>query len=171
MGTPDDTSDIGPDNAADNLRATVDLAKRSAPLQVGDFAIDDEGRLRLRTDGEPLAFGFSYRGADFIARILSGPEPQVNLSAELGKLPFSAAVGDRRRLARQVVEATARLPHGQIWLSSDHDMHLRAELPAPAPLTPVGVMAALAAMLLEFKPYLDLLHDAITASPAPIADD
>jgi hypothetical protein len=171
MGAPDDTTEIGPDKAADNLRATVDLAKRDAPLQVGDFEIDDEGRLRPRTDGEPLVFGFSYRGADFIARILSGPEPHVSLSAELGKLPFSAQVGNRRRLARRIVEATERLPHGHIRLSEDQDMHLSAEAPAPAPLTPVRVMAALTALLLEFKPYLELLHEAVNAPPVSAADE
>ena len=50
-------------------------------------------------------------------------------------------------------------------------MHLTAEAPAPAPLTPTGVMAALTALLLDFKPYLDLLHLAVNAPPAPATGD
>ena len=73
--------------------------------------------------------------------------------------------------SRRIVEATGRLPHGHIRLSDDQDMHLSAEAPAPVPLTPVRVMAALTALLLEFKPYLELLHEAVNAPPAPATDD
>ena len=175
MGEPDESTDIEPPieplGPPDTLRATLDLATRAAPLQVGDFEIDDEGRVRPRADGSPLAFGFSYRGADFIARIQSTPEPRVSLTAELGKLPYSAGIGERRRLARRIVEATERLPHGRISLSDDQDMILTAEAPAAAPLTPADLMATLAALLLDFKPYLDLLNLAVNSPSAQATED
>ena len=151
----------------EDLQATIRIAARpDGPLQLGDFEIDDEGRLRPRADGRPIAFGFSYRGLDFMAEVGTGGEAQIQLSAELGKLPYRAAAGEGRDLTRRVVEATANLPSGQIDISAEHDMRLQAQTAAPSPLTPASLMAALAAMLLEFKPYIELLHEVMLA-PRP----
>ena len=168
---PDREDRADPAAEPENLRATLAaVAGSDAPFQLGDFEIDDEGRLRPRPDGTPISFGFSYRGVDFMAAVETGPAPRVSLSAELGKLPFRAEVGERRQTARRIVDATQALPRGGISLSESHDMHLSAEMAAPTPLTPSAVMVALTAILLDFKPYLDLLHEVLIAPPSPAPD-
>lgn len=156
---------------AEDLRTTVNMvAKSDRPYQLGDVEIDDEGRLRPRQDGAPIIFGFSYRGLDFMAEIETGGTPRLSLNAELGKLPYRFEAGQRRDSTRRILEATQALPRGAIVLSDSQDMRLSAEIVPPAPLTPANIMAALTAILLDFKPYLDLLHDVLIVPPEPVSE-
>lgn len=151
----------------DELRSAMALVGRpEGPPRIGEFEIDEQGRLRARADGAPLAFGFSYRGVDFVTEVQTGAETCIRLSAELGKLPYRAEAGERRDLTRRIVDATRHLPHGRLTLSIEQDILLTAEVPAPAPLTPAGLMAALAAALLDFRPYIDLLSEVMFAPEA-----
>lgn len=161
---------LGPVEAG--LTATAALiAGRCSPLRVGDIEIDGQGRIRARTDKGPLRFAFAYRGVEFGAEVATGAEPRVTLSAELGKLPYSMEIGHGRHMIQRILVASARLPHGRIGLSDSDDMRLEAESSPPAPFTPASLMAAVAALLLDFRPYLDLvarvLDGAQRIDPAP----
>lgn len=159
------------DDAPGSLRAALDLlCGRLAPLQAGDIQIDDDGRVRPRSDDGPIRFGFAYRGVNYQAELTTDPTARVSLTADLGKLPYSAELGPGRRLARRIVEASAGLPRGRIHLSAAQDLCLKAELQPPPPLTPASIMATVGALLLDFKPYLDLLGRALEPPPrrAPI---
>ena len=164
MDSSGQTEDSDTAPAPEDLRSTIELVGRpEGPPRIGEFVIDDQGRLRARTDGAPLAFGFSYRGVDFITEVQTGEDARIRLSAELGKLPYRAEAGERRDLSRRIVDATHRLPHGRLSLSIDQDVLLTAEMPAPSPLTPASLMAALTAALLDFRPYIDLLSEVMLA--------
>ncbi len=167
---PEFQTSQGPAEAA--LTATAALiAGRCFPLRVGDIEIDGQGRIRARADKGPLRFAFAYRGVEFGAEVATGAEPRVRLSAELGKLPYSMEIGHGRHTIRRILVASARLPHGRIGLSDSDDMRLEAESSPPAPFTPASLMAAVAALLLDFRPYLDLvarvLDGARRTDPAP----
>ena len=158
--------------AGAGLTATAALiAGRCGPLRVGDIEIDRRGRIRARGDKGPLRFAFAYRGVEFGAEVATGAEPRVRLSAELGKLPYSMEIGLARHTIRRILMASAQLPHGRIGLSDSDDMRLEAESSPPAPFTPASLMAAVAALLLDFRPYLDLvarvLDDARRIDPLP----
>ncbi len=133
------------------------IAGRRFPLRVGDIKIDGQGRIRARGDKGPLRFAFAYRGVEFGAEVATGAEPRVRLSAELGKLPYSMEIGHGRHTIRHILMASALLPHGRIGLSDSDDMRLEAESSPPLPFTPASLMAAVAALLLDFRPYLDLV--------------
>ena len=133
------------------------LARQDAPVQVGTIALDASGGLTWRSPDEPLRFGFLYRDIEFHAKLELAPEPRVVLTAALGRLPYSVELGTGRQLMRRVLEATALLSNGRIWLSESQDMQLHGEARPPLPLTPPGIMATLAAVLLALRPYLDLL--------------
>jgi len=159
---PEDASNLAA--RQEDLRASVALsAKNGGQFQLGDFEIDENGRLQPRPDGAPIAFGFSYRGVDFMAKIDTGSDPKVSLDAELGKLPYRAEIGERRKLALRIVRAARALPRGKIDLSQALDMHLTAQIEPATPLTPKSILTALTAVLLDFKPYLDLLHEVMLA--------
>ncbi len=168
MATSHPEDDANPTLGTEDLRATVALgAKTGGQFRLGDFEIDENGRLRPRPDGAPISFGFSYRGVDFMAKVDTGAVPRVSLDAELGKLPYRAEIGERRQLARRIVKATRALPRGRISLSEALDMHLTAQIAPISPLTPTAVLTALTAILLDFKPYLDLLHEVMLAPQNP----
>ncbi len=158
--------------AGAELIATAALiAGRRGPLRVGDIEIDGQGRIRPRGDKGPLRFAFAYRGVEFGAEVATGAAPRVRLSAELGKLPYSMEIGHGRHTIRRILMASAQLPHGRIGLSDSDDMRLEAESSPPSPFTPASLMAAVAALLLDFRPYLDLvarvLDGAQRIDPAP----
>lgn len=138
-----------------------DLARSGISARIGGFEVDGDGRIRSREPGLPLNFRFDYRGILFDSVVEFEPQPRVRLSAELGKLPFSMQAGEGRRWSQRIVAATRALPHGRINVDELQDMRLQAECVPPSPLTPSSVMATVTAMLLDFKPYLALLGQAL----------
>lgn len=150
---------------AAQLSSTAALfAGRCIPLPVGEGQLDAQGRIRPRVHDGPLRFGFAYRGVEYGAEVETGSEPRIRLSAELGKLPYSVEIGGGRCLIRRIITASASSPHGRIGLSEADDMRLEMESKPPLPLTPVSLMATLAALLLDFRPYLDMLGSVLDAS-------
>ena len=67
-------------------------------------------------------------------------------------------------MIRRILAASDRVPHGHIRLSESNDMLLEAESSPPLPFTPVSLMATLTALLLDFRPYLDLLARVLDGS-------
>jgi hypothetical protein len=137
---------------------------RCFPLRVGDIHLDERGQICLRGGEGPLRFGFAYRGIEFGAQVATNSEPRVRLTAELGKLPYSTEIGDGRQLIRSILAASAAAPHGRIGLSEADDMRLEAESSPPTPVTPANLMATVTALLLDFRPYLDLLARVLDGS-------
>ena len=149
------------------------LADGRTALQVSDIAIDDDGHVRLRNRDEAIGFAFAYRGADFVARMETAPETRITLTAELGKVPYSMEPGSGRRRTQRIIKDTADLPSGRIEVSESQDMSLVASAQPPHPLTPSSVMAAITSLLLDFRPYIDLLRETLLAveghhRPSPV---
>ncbi|MEO3429479.1 hypothetical protein AAFN88_11510 [Pelagibius sp. CAU 1746] len=146
--------------------AVKQVAETSLPLEVGSVVLGEDGHIRHFDEDRPLHFRFSACGIDFEADLASKAAP-LRLRANLGKLPFSAESPDGRRLARTVMAATDRLRRGHILLSEDQDMVLEGELNPPSPRTPVAVIATAVALIIDFKPYLDLLGEAVALRRPP----
>lgn len=158
-----------PDSATESKAAKTALkqmAVTSLPVEVGSVAIGDDGHIHRSDCERALHFQFSACGVQFVADLASRDAP-LRLRANLGKLPYSAESPEARQMARTVLSATSRLRRGQILLSPDHDMMLEGELPPPSPRTPVSVIATAVALILDFKPYLDLLGDAVAIRRTP----
>jgi len=152
-------------NTADAAKAPSGLrdilalvAGGASSIRADDFTLDEDGRLRVRENAEPIHFCFAYRGVDFDARMDNAPEADISLSAELGKVPYSMETSDGRRLTRRIVNATADLPGGRIDVSAAQDMSIVATARPPLPLTPASVMATITSLLLGLSPYIDLLR-------------
>jgi len=144
--------------AKSELSATAALiAGRCFPLKVGDIRVDERGRIRARDNAVPLRLAFAYRGVEYTAEVETVSEPRVQLTAELGKLPYSMEIGKGRHLIRRILDESARASQGRINLSEDHDLRLEAVSTPPQPFTPASLMATLTALLFDFQPYLDLL--------------
>ena len=141
--------------------AVRSVADTALPLEVGSIAVGEDGHILHSGDDRPLHFQFSACGILFEADLAHKDAP-LRLTANLGKLPYSAESPDGRRLARSVLAATDRLRHGQILLSDEQDMILQGERKPPSPRTPVNVIATAAALIVDFKPYIDLLADAVS---------
>jgi len=171
-----DDKGIGPGDSGrdqDSGKSAIrQFADAALPLEIGSVTLGEDGHIQSSPEDRPLFFRFSACGIQFEADMASRSAP-LRLRANLGKLPFSAESPDARRLARTVMAATDRLRRGHILLSPDHDMVLEGELTPPSPRTPVSVIATAVALILDFKPYLDLLGDAVAMRrpPPPLDDD
>jgi len=143
-----------------------EMGDTALPLEVGGVVLGEDGHIRVTNEDRPIHFRFSACGIEFEASLADKGAP-LRLSANLGKLPFSAESPDARRLARTVMAATDRLGRGHILLSAEQDMVLEGELNPPSPRTPANVIATAVALVLDFKPYIDLLGEAVTLRRTP----
>jgi hypothetical protein len=146
--------------------AVKQFTEASLPVEVASVTLGADGHIQSSLEDRPIYFRFAACGIQFEARMASRTAP-LRLRANLGKLPFSAESPEARSLARSVMAATDHLRRGHILLSPDHDMVLEGELAPPSPRTPVSVVATAIALVLDFKPYLDLLGEALAVRPAP----
>jgi len=158
--------------AGSGKSAVQHFASATLPLEVGSVALGDDGHIHRSDEDRPLYFRFSACGIGFEAHLDNRTAP-LRVRANLGKLPFSAESPDARRLARTVIAATDRLRRGHILLTAEQDMVLEGELTPPSPRTPVSVIATAVSLILDFKPYLDLLGEAVAIrrSPPQPSDD
>jgi len=165
-----DDKGIAPSNSAGaraSGRSTVkEMGGTALPLEVGSVVLGEDGHIRSSTEDRPIHFRFTACGIEFEASLADKAAP-LRLNANLGKLPFSAESPEARRLARSVMAATDRLRRGHILLSAEQDMVLEGELNPPSPRTPANVIATAVALVLDFKPYIDLLAEAVTIRRTP----
>lgn len=146
------------DLTAGDLRARIDLVT-SQPCGGG-----------LPDQTSPIApFSFEFAGLLIDAEVVPGPEPKVRLGAELGTLPFTVEAAEPRRWILRILEKSRTLQRGSIELGRDGMIRLRAEIEPTGPAGPVGVLAAVTTLVLDFKPYLELLAELFAACPRNFA--
>ncbi|MGF1609774.1 MAG: hypothetical protein ACFCUQ_10285 [Kiloniellales bacterium] len=137
------------------------------PLEVGRIEVDDEGYLRAREGDQPLGFRFSFRGFDFDVLVESGEAGSVHLKGALGVLPFTAESDIGRRVVQRLFAAADKLNRGRLVLSERGEITIEASTVPPKPRTPISIMATVAALLLEAKPYIELLAEVLRADHSP----
>ncbi len=106
----------------------------------------------------PLNFRFCFKEVPFAVRIEQRQDQAaLNLSGDLGILPFTIENARRRRRLRKVLGA-ARQASGLRWeITPEHHIGVAGETTLDLPLTPVSVVAGAAALLLRSRPYLELI--------------
>ena len=151
------------------------VSKHQLPIEVNSFVVHPDGSVaRVDPRRRPFAFDFAYQGVAFAARMrLEDDRPFLQLRGECGPLPYSVESIALRRDAFAVLLATRSLPHGRLALCVDRRIHAVGDIPLRTPLTPTNVIAAAAQLLLEIKPYIELLRDLLQPrrgdDPAPAA--
>jgi hypothetical protein len=126
------------------------------PIEVGQLALDPAGELDARPHAYPVAFQFVYHGVAFRAELEADPAEPLRLSAVVGVLPFSAETPLGRRAVAVFLNA-ARPPRGQFTLTRDGRLHAAFAAPVQRPRTPVHVVATVISLVLEIRPYLEIL--------------
>ncbi|MFC4351177.1 hypothetical protein ACFOW6_06420 [Fodinicurvata halophila] len=131
------------------------------PLQLHHVELSESGEIRRRRKGADLTFSFVHRGMPFACECKTTDDPVLKIVGELGKLPFTAESAKARRFLKHLAIATGGLSKGHFAIIDDQDVRLLAEVVPPQGLTPVSIIAALSAVLLEFKPFFDLAEEAL----------
>lgn len=157
------------DQQADEAKVNLALEisrEEELPLQLHHVGLTESGEIRRRTRGEDLTFSFIHRGMPFACECKTTGETNLKIVGELGKLPFTAESSAGRRFFRHLETATKTLPRGHFAIINDQDVRLLAEIVPPRGLTPVSIIAALSAVLLEFKPFFELAESVLAARKA-----
>ena len=134
----------------------VSLSKFEPPFEIDRFGASF-GLHPARPSGV-LKFRFCFKEIPFEARTeRRDGRPVLWLSGDLGILPFTIENAARRRRLRRVL-AVVQQDSGMRW-GVGYDQHIRVtgEKVLEVPLTPTAVIAGATALLLNTRPYLELI--------------
>lgn len=101
---------------------------------------------------------FSYRKVPFSAHFHSdGDEGRIDVSGDVGPMPFSAESSLARSELQTVLDA-ANDHFGETFLIHEGRIRLVGTVPVPLPVGAVGLITALTLLLLKWRPYLETIE-------------
>jgi len=134
----------------------------------------DEPRLRISADGSlqigrkdgQIEFAFHYLGLTFEANTrptASGTVVQV--AAEIAPLPYSAEGVATRRAVIAIIDASQVMSEVRLVVSKHRRIYCIGKAALPTHWEPLDVIAAATRLVLEVKPYLVMLQEALPSRP------
>jgi hypothetical protein len=133
------------------------LSRLAGPIEIDRV----EGAIADLPPARPsgvLRFRFCFREVPFEARAERRQErPVLCLTGDLGTLPFTIENAIRRRRLRKVL-AAAELFSGLRWeVTPAQTIRASGEIDLGTALTPTAIIAGTATLLLQSRPYIDLI--------------
>ncbi len=130
-----------------------------APLPIGPFLIEADGRLSLRAPQTRPGFSFSWRNTSFTVKL--DDAGQMELRAIGGRIPSTSDGRGRRDGALEVLRAlpTCLPPAVRLSLLPDHRIQVETDFTHGWPTTAASLIAPIVAMLMRVAPVLDLLRE------------
>lgn len=151
-----------------DIQSTVKLvSEQMLPLEVGNVQVDDDGTLRARDSEVPLDFTFSFLDIDFEVQVSGGDDGALRVAAVVGRLPYTVENGWTRTFLYKVMTAARKLRRSRLSIDGNNLIVLHGEAVPPAPRTPMSIMATLTALVVEAKPYLEMIAEGLALERAP----
>jgi hypothetical protein len=126
------------------------------PLDITLLAVNDKGQT-IGAKTPEFNFHFHYRSITYWVRFRDkGESAQLELSAWLGGMPFTAESAEQRQALRAIVKG-ANQHLGQTLSVIKGKIALHRTLHLPLPVTTVSLLVSLCSFLLPLKTYLDLM--------------
>ena len=150
--------------ASEQSSAVEVLSQTAMPVEVGEIHLNEKGMLESRDPSLPIAFNFVYNGVRFNAEVPVDEAGTLRLTAMLGVVPYSIENAFGRRAALAIIHR-AHLPNGRLTVDSNSKVHIALKAIPDRPRTPVSVLSSVAALLMEAKPYLELLEVPLRRKP------
>jgi hypothetical protein len=149
--------DVGQASAISPGNVLAALSRLAGPIEIDRV----EGAMPDLPPARPsgvLRFRFCFREVPFEARAERRRErPILCLTGDLGTLPFTIENATRRRRLRKVL-AAAELFSGLRWqVTSAQTIRASGEIDLGTALTPTAIIAGTATLLLQSRPYIDLI--------------
>lgn len=152
----DDAEQTGTRVAPHNVFSTFGQPP-DGQYEVGHLMVAPDGQVNVAYPGSAaVGFDFAYCGIPFHAELPSDLAAPLTVSAVLGVLPYSAETVVGRRATLQLL-SLATPARGTLGLSTGGRILARFSAPVPRPRTPVSVVATISCLLVDLRPYLDLL--------------
>jgi hypothetical protein len=125
------------------------LSHASTALQIG------------RLDRQ-IEFGFRLMGLKFAANTHPGEGLAVlQLSAEVGPVPYSAEGVAARRTALSIIESSQALPEARLIISRNRWIYVIGKSALSDAWTAAEAISATTRLVLQVKPYLTMLLDVL----------
>ena len=145
-----------------NLKAIPLLKLQQLPPEEPRLRVHPDGTLQIgRQDGQ-IEFGFHALGFSFSAntRPVEGGTV-LQFSAEIAPLPYSAEGVPCRRAVIAILEASQAMPQARLVVSKHRWIYCIGRAMLPPQWEPKDAIAATTRLVLEVKPYLQMLQDAL----------
>jgi hypothetical protein len=158
--------EFGPGTPLVNLKALPLLKLQQLPPEEPRLRVNADGTLQIgRKDGQ-IEFAFNYLGLTFEANTrptASGAVVQV--AAEVAPLPYSAEGVVTRRAVVAILDASQTLGEVRLVVSKSRWIYCIGKSALPDGWEPKDVIAAATRLVLEVKPYLTILQEALPPRP------
>jgi hypothetical protein len=137
------------------------------PLQALDrIQFEQDGSVRVGQAGRPLEFSFAYQGLRFGAstrQIDVGTILQV--AADVAPDPYSVEGATLRRSVHAVIEASQFLSYSRLVVTRQKRIFCIGKSIVTAPSSPTDLLSGTVEIMLEIKPYLDMLAEILPNWP------
>lgn len=133
------------------------IGNQVLPLDIHAVAADANGNLLEVTWEGPVRFQFDHMGWLVEARLNETDAARLDLSADLGPLPFTAEARAERADLQAIVDAANAHLGRVLEVTAERRIRLVSGGSVALPLTAVSLIAAVARLLAPVTPYLELL--------------
>lgn len=130
------------------------------PQALDRIQFEQDGSVRVGQSGRPLEFSFSYQGLQFGAntrRIDSGMILQV--AADVAPDPYTVEGVALRRAVHAVIEASQFLSYSRLVVTKQKRIFCIGKTSVTTPSTPTDILSGAVEIMLEIRPYLDMLAE------------
>jgi hypothetical protein len=128
---------------------------------------EQDGSVRVGDRGRPVEFSFAFQGLHFGAstrQIDSGTILQV--AADIAPDPYSVEGASLRRSVHAVIEASQYLVSSRLVITRQKRIFCIGKAAISTPAAPRDLISAAVEILLEIKPYLEMLGEILPTWPS-----
>jgi hypothetical protein len=150
-----------------NLKALPLLNLQQLPPEEPRLRINADGSLQIgRKDGQ-IEFAFNFLGVTFEANTRpTAGGIVVQVAAEIAPLPYSAEGVATRRAVIAIIDASQVMPEARLVVSKSRWIYCIGKAALPGSWEPQDVIIAATRLVLEVKPYLVMLQEALPPRPS-----
>jgi hypothetical protein len=150
-----------------NLKTLPMLKLQQLPPEEPRLRINADGSLQVgRRDGQ-IEFAFQFLGLTFEANTRpTASGAVVQIAAAIAPVPYSAEGVVTRRAVVAIIEAAQTLPEARLVVSKHHWIYCIGKSALPKTWEPQDVITAATRLVLEVKPYLVMLQEALPSRAA-----
>lgn len=149
-----------------NLKALPLLKLQPLPPEEPRLRVTADGTLQIGRKEGQIEFGFTYMGFNFEAHTRPTANGSVlQLSAEIAPLPYSAEGVATRRAVIAILEASQATAEVRLVISKHRWIYCIGKAALTPGWEPEQVIAAATRLVLEVKPYLQMLREVLPRRP------
>jgi hypothetical protein len=155
-----------PESAALNPLMAV-FEPMEPPQALDHIQFEQDGTVRVGQNGKPLEFSFGYLGLRFGANtrnIDTGTILQV--AADIAPDPYSVEGADLRRAVHAIIEESQHLNYSRLVITKQKRIFCIGKASVNTPAAPVDLISAAVEIMLDVKPYLDMLAEILPSWPS-----